>query len=204
MNNIIEFKNVSVQKGDHTMDKLNKQRMEEIEKKTSELLKGIDFENSPYVDIVSLVEKNNFEVKPTEMDIETTGCLLVNEDDKDSQRLILVNTVFKNPDHESDVVFKKSRFITAHEYGHFILHRKPGQPIYAHRDTYHRTDLIELEADYFARSILMPLEQFKVFYEILMEMGNNDKKFTVELLSKVFKVTKNKVEKRMEDLLILD
>ena len=33
MNNIIEFKNVSVQKGDHTMDKLNKQRMEEIEKK---------------------------------------------------------------------------------------------------------------------------------------------------------------------------
>ena len=76
---------------------LNKQRMLEIEKITSKLLKDIDFSKSPYVDIVSLVEKDDFEVETSEMDIETTGCLLVSDDTKNKKRLILVNTVFNTP-----------------------------------------------------------------------------------------------------------
>lgn len=202
MGNIIKFNDILIYKGDDRMLNIEKSRMLEIEDITSKLLQNVDFEKSPYVDIVSLVKKDGFEVEPNEMDIETTGCLLVNNDEKNRKRLILVNTFFKNPENESDVVFKKSRFITAHEYGHFILHREEGQPIYAHRDTYHRTEPIELEADYFARSILMPLSQFKMYHEILNQMGNNDEKFTVELLSKIFKVTRNKAKKRMEDLLL--
>lgn len=46
----------------------------------------------------------------------------------------MVNKVFDNPDNEEDVVFKKSRFITAHEYGHYILHKSSEQTLYAHRD----------------------------------------------------------------------
>lgn len=205
MGMVISFKKVSMHKGDGKLDNIKKEKMLEIEKVTANLLKDIDFKKSPYVDIVLLVKKDGFEVEPSEMDIETTGCLLVNDDDsKSKSRLILVNTRFKNPENESDVVFKKSRFITAHEYGHFILHKKEGEPIYAHRDTYHRTEPIELEADYFARSILMPLEQFKIYYEILNEMSNHDENFVVSLLSKIFKVTSNKVRKRVGDLLILN
>lgn len=163
---------------------------------------GLDFEKSPYVDIVSMVKKEAFEVKTSEMDIETTGCLLVDNSGNSNERIIIVNTKFRNPDNEKDVVFKKSRFITAHEYGHFKLHSKDGQKIYAHRDTYHRTEPIELEADYFARSILMPLTQFKLYYEIVKEIAENDEKFQLNILSKLFGVTRNKVKMRMEDLSI--
>lgn len=202
MGNIIKFEKLFY-KGSDIMTNIDKKRMLEIEGITSNILKEVDFSISPYVDIVSLVKKDKFIVKPTEMDIETTGCLLVNEDKKSPVRLITVNTFFKNPENESDVIFKKSRFITAHEYGHFILHRESGKPIYAHRDTYHRTEPKELEADFFARSILMPLKQFELYFNLLNEMGNNDRAFTIEMLSKLFKVTKNKINKRVEDLLVL-
>lgn len=204
MGNIIDLERYSRKRVMGFMSEIAKEKMLEIEKITNGILAGIDFEKSPYVDIVSLVKKENFEVEPTEMDIETTGCLLVNNNEKRPKRLIMVNTYFKNPDNEPDVIFKKSRFITAHEYGHFKLHSIEGQPIYAHRDTYHRTDQNELEADYFARSILMPLRQFKVYYNTLNRMANNDETFAIEILSSLFGVTKNKIRKRIGDLLALD
>lgn len=201
MGNIIKFRVCKRKGGEKNMPEIKKEKMLEIEEATKRLLNGIDFKKTPYVDIVSMVKRDNFEVEPKEMDIETTGCLFVN--DSENERLIMVNTIFKNPDNEQDVVFKKSRFITAHEYGHFILHRENDKPFYAHRDTYHRTAPIELEADYFARSILMPLDQFRMYFELLNQMGNDDRKFTIEMLSKLFKVTRNKVSARVEDLLIL-
>lgn len=201
MRNIINFSVYA--KGENLMTEITKEKMLEIEKITQGILSDINLE-TPYVDIVSIVKRENFEVEPIEMDIETTGCLLVSNDGKNQKRLITVNTFFKNPENESDVVFKKSRFITAHEYGHFKLHSADGEPIYAHRDTYHRTDPMELEADYFARSILMPLNQFKIYYEVLNKMGKSDEPFTIEMLSKLFRVTKNKVRKRIGDLLVLN
>ena len=197
MDNIIIF-NRYVHKKDKRMSDIKRERMVEIEKLTSDLLKDLDFTDSPYVDIVSLVKKDKFKVEPVAMDWETTGCLLVNDDTDKTERLITVN-----PEKEPDVVFKKSRFITAHEYGHFILHKKVGAPIYAHRDTDHRTDIKELEADYFARSVLMPIKQFKIFYHVLNEMGGEDETFTIETLSRLFKVTRNKVKKRIGDLAVL-
>ena len=176
--------------------------MQEIEKITQEKLTEFGLNNNANVDIVALVRKEGFKVDTDTMDKDTTGYLFVNEEE--NERVICVNTYFSNPEKETDVVFKKSRFITAHEYGHYVLHKKSGEPIYAHRDTEHRKELIELEADYFARSILMPLGQFKPFYEMLNEMGNNEERFTIEMLSKLFKVTKKKVRKRVEDLLILN
>lgn len=203
MNNIIEFKFYTKSK-ERMLMSITKERMLEIERVTSSLLQNVNFDDSPSVDIVSIVKKDHFEVKPKSMDIETTGLLLVNDDEPDNNRLIYVNTKFKNPDNEEDVVFKKSRFITAHEYGHFILHKEDGVPIYAHRDTYHRTEPIELEADYFARSILMPLKLFEAYYEVSKKICKNDEDFILEVLSAFFKVTKNKIRKRMEDLLVLN
>lgn len=204
MGTIIKFNDVPTYKGEVKMSNLKKERMLEIEKITSELLNDVDFSKSPCVEIVPLVEKEGFDVKTQEMDIETTGCLFVDDEAESKIRLILVNTIFRNPENESDVIFKKSRFITAHEYGHFILHRKNNQSIYAHRDTYHRTEPIEIEADYFARSILMPLNLFKAYYSVANEFDNHDEKLTVDLLSRLFKVTRNKVKMRMEDLAVLE
>lgn len=201
MSNIVKF--TKLYKGDDKMKNIEKTRMLEIEEITKELLINVDFEKSPYVDISSIVQKDGFHIKPQKMDIDTTGCLFVNDDKPKKERLILVNTIFTNPENEDDVVFKKSRFITAHEYGHFILHKKDSGSIYAHRDTDHRTNPDELEADYFARSILMPLYQFELYYNVANKLGKNDKNFTIHILSKLFKVTKNKIEKRMEDLLVI-
>lgn len=200
MERIITFKRKNCYVGDdYYMEYISKDRMWDIENKVKNIIKDIDFKVNPCIDITKLVKSDNFTVTPTLMDEETTGVLYVNGDN----RMILVNKVFKNPDKEEDVVFKKSRFITAHEYGHYILHKEKGKPIYAHRDTYHRTEPIELEADYFARSILMPLDIFKKYYDILNNIGGNDRGFTTMVLSKIFNVTRNKVNKRMEDLLTL-
>lgn len=184
------------------MTNITKERMQEIENVTKSKLTELGLNNNANVDIVALVKKEGFRVETNALEKDTTGYLFVNEEE--NERVICVNTYFSNPEKETDVVFKKSRFITAHEYGHYILHKKDGEPIFAHRDTEHREEPIELEADYFARSILMPLEHFKPFYEILNEMGNNEERFTIEMLSKLFKVTKKKVRKRVEDLGILN
>lgn len=202
MGDIIKFRVSLAYRGDGKMPNIKEERKKLIEERAKELVADIDFEKSPYVDIVSIVKKDGFEVTPKEMDIDTTGCIFVNDDEKEKERIIIVNKNFKDPDNEEDVIFKKSRFITAHEYGHFILHKKDGEPMYAHRDTDHRTEEIEQEADYFARCILMPEEQFRLYYQVLNKFGNDDKKFTIDILSKLFSVTRNKVNLRVEDILV--
>ncbi len=195
---IIEFKKDNNERM-KTMIDLDLKEKIEIEKKVKPLIKKMDFQKLPYVDIVSIVKDAKFNVEARDMDIETTGCLIINNSNEGNEKgSIWVNTRFRNPDGEVDVVFKKSRFITAHEYGHYVLH---GDHITsAHRDTYHRTEPMELEADYFARSILMPLNYFRSCYKLLDEFERNDKEFVVRALSRFFRVTKNKVRLRIKDI----
>lgn len=183
---------------------IDKQKMLLIEEEIDNIFKNMSLTPSPSIDIVSLVNKDGFEVETTKMDIETTGRLLVDDKTDNHQRIITVNTIFTNKNKERNIVLKKSRFITAHEYGHFILHNEMlGQPTYAHRDTQHRTEPIEQEADYFARSILMPLENFKEMYLLMKNLGIKNKKEIVKLLSEMFVVTIDKANKRLEDLTVL-
>ncbi len=63
MDNIIQFRSY-VYKRDKLMDNIRKERMLEIEKITSALVGDVGFEDSPYVDIVSLVKKDKFKVEP--------------------------------------------------------------------------------------------------------------------------------------------
>lgn len=211
MGSVYYFSIYRRKKGGVNMDMCNEkaslsiERMNEIEEIVNKILldNKIDFKKAPTVDIVSLVKKDGFKVKPTDMPIDTTGCLVVNGNGKNSEKFILVNKIFKNPDNETDVIFKKSRFITAHEYGHYVLKKQTDCPLYAHRDSDKRDEPEEIEADYFARSILMPLNQFRKFYHIVNMISNNNEEFVLYTLSKLFKVTSNKVRKRMEDLAVL-
>lgn len=179
---------------------MDKERRREIENKAQEILSRFDLSKSSYINISTIVRAENFDIKRQRMPIDTTGCIFVNDDTKERERWIAVNTVFKNPDGEEDVVFKKSRFITAHEYGHYILHKPENKLLYAHRDSDKREKPQEKEADYFARCLLMPREQFEGFREAANQLGNHDAEFTVFALSRVFKVTKKKVRERMKDL----
>lgn len=196
--NVISFNKDFAKRGSNMKD-ITKERKIEIEKTVQKVLGDYDFEKLPAVDISTIVKQYGFKVKTAELPIETTGYLYVDDTASSGEnKIIIVNKTFANPDNESDVVFKKSRFITAHELGHYLLHKKDKE-IYAHRDINRREDEVELEADYFARSILMPLAVFRRYVQVCTELSG-DENFTAEILSKVFHVTKNKVKKRMEDI----
>lgn len=203
---IVDFKIARKIKKVKSMGTISKEKMMKIEKITNNILSkyNVDLSKNPYVDIVSIVKQDSFKVEPRLMPIDTTGCLLVNDSSTNKERSIIVNKVFKNPDDEEDVVFKKSRFITAHEYGHYVLHKASDDPFYAHRDSDKRGTEKELEADYFSRSLLMPLKNFTSYYNELMDISDNDNDFTINTLSMIFKVTRNKINKRIEDLEILN
>lgn len=68
------------------MNKLSVEKMQKIEKKVQRLLPEFNVEDSPYVDIVSIVKKDGFVVHPEEMDMDTTGYLLVNDGAKKNKR----------------------------------------------------------------------------------------------------------------------
>lgn len=218
-NNIILLK--FFQNGESMLTNEKKIQIESIVRK---IIMDVDFSESQTVDIVSLVKKDDFLVQSADLPIGTTGYLAVNDNSPVDEsgkyhRLIVVNKKFKNPDNEDNVILKKSRFITAHEYGHFILHKPKNQPLYAHRDSDKRDDPQELEADYFARSILMPADNFlecnKIMDKLLANfrllekrdngIGQNEawSDIKLELLSKMFKVTKNKAKRRLEDIDVL-
>lgn len=209
MGNIIIF-NLHHRKEWSNMPDISKDKKIEIEHTVKDVLLKSGYNptpkaNSLIVDIVRLVKRDNFAVQTSEMDINTTGCLIVNDlqpvMDTNKNRLIVVNKFFNNDKNDEDFLLKKSRFITAHEYGHYILHKEDGQPIYAHRDTDHRTDPQELEADYFARAILMPLDLFDKYIIAIDDLKLTDHNIETEnLLSAIFKVTKDKIQKRIKDL----
>ena len=193
----------------YKMPDISKERKIEIEQEVHSIFAEAGYnpfpQNSLIVDIVQLVKAHDFVVQTSEMDLNTTGCLIVNDlepvMDTNKNRLIVVNKNFKNNNNDNNVVLKKSRFITAHEYGHFVLHKEADKPIYAHRDTDHRTEPDELEADYFARSILMPYELFERYIKAIESLHiYNDIRESIPLLSTIFKVTKDKASKRLNDL----
>lgn len=184
---------------------LTKDRMLEIEALADNITKNLDFNKSPFVDITSLVKRDGFTVIPKLLDIDTTGILRVDESqEKNPIKDIVVNTEFENPIGEEDVIFKKSRFITAHEYAHYKLHMPSNRNYYAHRDSSKRNTLQEQEADFYARSLLMPRKEFSIYYSIAQEVGGNDKNFIIKSLSKLFGVTTKKIRERISDMKALE
>lgn len=180
---------------------LTKDRMLEIEALANSITKNLDFKKSPFVDITSLVKKDGFTITQKLLDLDTTGILRVDESDMTNPiREIIVNEIFSNPDKDEDVVFKKGRLIAAHEYSHYKLHMPPNLTYYAHRDSSKRNTPQELEADFCARSILMPRNEFSAYYDIANEVGGDDKSFIIKSLSKLFGVTMKKIRERISDI----
>ncbi len=142
-----------------------------------------------------------FQVATQIFDSDTTGILLVDDIDyiphTSSHKLIAVNRLLQlEPDYR-----KRRRFIMAHEYGHYVLHKHDAVQ-YAHRDTSKKRSNMEQEADYFARCLLMPRSQINNLFQLnfVDEMSMNDK---INIVSRIFNVTQKKSMQRLKDDLCL-
>lgn len=152
------------------------------------------------VDIKSLVKKLDFRVKELDFrDNRTTGMIAVNENEwienTDTHRLIAVG---KQLGHE------RSRFIIAHELGHYLLHKTQEQPLFARRDTdTNRSD--EPEAELFGRAILMPKDKMEEAVRYFKSNERAQKAFSSisKFIGALFDVTEKKALVRLEELCLL-
>lgn len=153
----------------------------------------------PKFDLIQLLqEKEGFNIVCQNMQDNTTGFILINDNEyipeTNTHKLIAINDKFKK-----DFNFlQRRRFIVAHEFGHALLH-KNDDTLYAHRDAEHRKDMFEQEADYFAMCLLMPEELVRTI------LGNNfakdmnfEKKITY--IANAFNVTEKKACERLKEL----
>lgn len=176
----------------------SKERRNEIEEKVNDILRenGLHF---PSFDLIQfLTAKKNFQIGLQDMDSNTTGILLIDDDNfiprTKTHRLIAINTNLLNQPNFRE----RRRFITAHEYGHSVLHKPNGHTQYAHRDTDKKETPQEREADFFARCLLMPRDLVDALLSLDFIKGAtiDDKAI---LVSKVFTVTFKKAMQRLKE-----
>lgn len=178
---------------------LTKERKNEIEGLVNDLISQYGLSRPGFDLVAFLIREEHFKVGLQKLDKGTTGLLLVNEQnsisDTDANRLIVINSRLGE---EADFN-KRRRFIAAHEYAHFKLHND-GHDIFAHRDYSEKEALVEKEADYFARCLLMPKHLVE---NVINLWGIKDASIEekVSVISDIFKVTEKKARQRLvEDL----
>ena len=164
-------------------------------------LLGNNYNPTAHIEIVPIIEKDGIELAWAAMDADTSGVLIL-DTEKGIRRIEINNNLDGMKD--KDIEFKKSRFIMAHEYGHYKLLLEKISTlrglIVEHRDRRHRDDIAEQEAEYFARSILMPRKSFETFYKIFTQKLPKNPERVIDGLSTVFQVTNAKVQERINDI----
>ncbi len=174
--------------------------LENIAKKILIKATGETSLSSDAIDIFSLVKNEGFLIQTMYMDPQTTGMLLVDDEhpieDTGSNKLIIIG---KFPHNDNS--YFKGRFITAHEYAHYILH-KHGQQQFAHRDQRSSdcNDLQEWQADTLARCLLMPQDQMKKLIQKHVNEDSVDIGALVDCISSRFMVTQKKAMQRLDEL----
>ena len=157
------------------------------------------------VDIAKLVTSDGFSVFSISMKDDATGRLLVDEKNTiagtNSNKVIAVN---------KNLSLERKRFVTAHEYAHYMLHRPmSGQRVqYAHRDYKTSSNSMEKEADAFARCLLMPADLFSREYCNFMD-GTSDldaanektREWIARLLAVKFNVSPRKAYQRLSEII---
>lgn len=150
---------------------------------------------------LTLFLKNNydFEIVEAPLGDDTTGFIMVDDCNKlefknfPTHKIIVTNSsLFKFTDY-----LQKRRFILAHEFGHYVLHKEKDQIQFAKRDTEHFNTKEEQEAEYFARSLLMPKNEVT---KIAIETNYSSISKLVEKIKSSFNVTENKARYRLQEL----
>lgn len=157
---------------------------------------GLD---TPRFDLIKfLKEKENFEIVLQRMPDDTTGLIIINDNEiiqgMNTHKLIAVNdNLQKDPNY-----IQRRRFIVAHEYAHSILHKNQSV-LFAHRDTDKKDTYTEQEADFFARCLLMPrslIESVKKS-ETYNKLSDSEK---IPYICQIFNVTEKKAKQRLKEL----
>lgn len=175
---------------------LTEKRKKEIEAAAEQIRIKYNL-HSPAFDLAKfLTETENFIIGEQVMDDGTTGLLLVNDCEPipgtNSHKLIATNLSLRSEENYK----ARRRYIAAHEYGHFILHKQNSQ-LFAHRDVAHQDSLEEREADYFARCLLMPrnLVISILNAEVAQSLNSEEK---ISMIARIFNVTPKKATLRLE------
>lgn len=174
------------------------ERKKQIEEKVNGIISEYGLTKPGFNLIGFLTQQQGFKVGIQDLDNDTTGMLLVNEKesitDTGCNRLIVINSSLeRDPEY-----LQKRRFITAHEYGHYVLHKSSNE-IYAHRDTASKNALLEKEADYFARCLLMPEKLVQEIYAI-WDLDNASDEERIAVIARVFNVSQKKAKLRLSEV----
>jgi len=171
------------------MNKLTSETINELNLLASKII--VKKENVPYVDIVTILKKFDFEVEVSELFLNTMSvCISFN-----SQKKILVNSSMNSMQGE-DLAFRKMRFVTAYEFSYYLIYKRDDIG-YLHRTG---IDNVDKKANYLARAILMPEEVFRDFYIFSKYIDIKDNHFHIELLAKCFKLERKQIQARIIDL----
>ena len=149
------------------------------------------------VKIVNICKKYGFSVFEEYLPENVLGFIVVQEENfskYNTGKLIAVNL--------SDLATRR-RLTIARELGHFFLHRKNDDKIYAHRNT-GIEDQFEMEANLFALNILLPealvIEAMSLVEELLV---NYPDFFKIDYIAKQFAVSKVTAQYRLKQLGII-
>ena len=149
------------------------------------------------VDIANVAKQLGFLVGNAKLGQEEDGFIIVDEGRSsilgfNTDKLIGVNS-------ERTIDWK--RFIIAHELGHYILHfkEKNFKGLYVHLDSKNECLDAEDSADYFATSLLMPMNSFVENYNRLQEAKLPYEEILLVLASR-FCVNKTLVEVRIQEI----
>lgn len=170
----------------------------DIEKRVSEIFKETQLFEIP-VRIVAIAQFYGFSVfKTNEMEDNESGLIIISEDIKNKYGTDKV--IIFNKKHS----VRRNRFTIAHELGHYLLHKKEPEEIYAHRDlgVYNEE---ERDANSFASALLMPKESVeKIVKELKEEYSDEILEYAlVSCIAKKFNVSEQVAEVRLRKLEIL-
>lgn len=175
-------------------------RRQEIESIVNDLIDKNNL-SVPGFDLTKfLIKEYDFKIGAQDLGKNTTGILLVDDDayipNTDTNRLISVN---RDLSVDDEYIYNlKKRFIIAHEFAHFVLHKKNNTQ-FAHRNIDKKDSANEKEAEYFARCLLMPKT---LMTNVLDVDGIKDQSLCdkASMISRLFSVTLSKAKARIQEL----
>lgn len=170
---------------------MNAARYDLIDKKIKDLIEVFPKLLKPPVGLKQLMTSLSIKFEEKDYEGQLSGAAVFNGNDM----LVTVNT--KEPE-------TRKRFTVAHEIGHLLLHADQAlsvdiKPISLNRDNNSKTgeSWREVEANYFAASLLMPKEDVLVHFEKWSDLEEDDR---LQKLAKRYEVSMQAMSVRLNTL----
>lgn len=171
-------------------------RKEQIIEKAKAICKEKSISEYP-VKIVDLCNEYGISVFEEYLPSEVSGFIVIQEEDfkkYNTGKLIVANL--------SELASRR-RFTIAHELGHYMLHKKDDDKLFAHRDA-GSNGQIEQEANIFASNILMPEDLVRHALDLSdNELVSFSDFYKIDYIANQFAVSHSAARIRLEQLGII-